>query len=225
MRTATPLALTVSLVAISAFALPTAASAQHSGVEIWASVCGRCHTRQPPQRYAAKDWRAIMDHMTLNARLTDAQRDAVLAFMQEGAMKLASNREGGTTGATTQPGPQVIPAAVAWQREAAGAKETFTKLCVPCHGAEGKGNGPAAVAFNPHPADFTKAEFWKDHPDDDSLAAHIRDGVRLMPAFGKQLTASEINALVAYIRALGGQSPRESRAPESFGGPTLAHPR
>lgn len=94
MRTATTLTSTVWLVAICAVALPSHVYAQHSGVEVWSAVCGRCHTLQPPARYTAKDWDAIISHMMINARLTDAQRDSVLAFMKQGAMKVSSAPQG-----------------------------------------------------------------------------------------------------------------------------------
>lgn len=34
-------------------------------------------------------------------------------------------------------------------------KETFLKYCASCHGADAKGDGPAAVALNPAPSDLT----------------------------------------------------------------------
>ncbi len=36
----------------------------------------------------------------------------------------------------------------------AQAKELFTANCAPCHGMTGQGDGPAASALNPKPADF-----------------------------------------------------------------------
>lgn len=37
----------------------------------------------------------------------------------------------------------------------ASGKETFLKYCASCHGADAKGDGPAAVALNPAPSDLT----------------------------------------------------------------------
>src|SRR5271154_4968759 len=34
-------------------------------------------------------------------------------------------------------------------------KETFLKYCASCHGEDAKGNGPAALALKPPPADLT----------------------------------------------------------------------
>jgi len=38
---------------------------------------------------------------------------------------------------------------------ASAGKQTFMKHCASCHGAAGKGSGPAAAALNPQPPDLT----------------------------------------------------------------------
>lgn len=203
MRIAKNLTMTAALVAITGLTVPAPAQAQHSGVEIWASVCGRCHTTQPPARYTAKDWRSIMGHMTLTARLTDAQRDAVLDFLLQGAMRVSSAPQPrAPVASVTLAAANMWPVALVADAGLTEPKENFTKLCAPCHGTGGKGDGPAAVAFNPRPGDFTSDEFWKERTDDEELANNIKNGVRLMPAFGTQLSAAEVEALVKYIRAL-----------------------
>jgi len=203
MRIAKNLTMTAALLAITGLTLPARAQAQHSGVEIWASVCGRCHTPQPPARYTAKDWRSIMGHMALTARLTDAQRDAVLEFLQQGAMRVSSAPQPQAPVATvTLAAADIWPVALVADAGLTTPKENFRTLCAPCHGTVGNGDGPAAVAFNPRPGDFTSAEFWKEHTSDAELAKNITNGVRLMPAFGTQLSAAEVEALARYIREL-----------------------
>ncbi len=66
-----------------------------------------------------------------------------------------------------------------------GAK-LFDKKCKMCHGIEKKKMGPAAKAMN---------------SDSDALRSAITDGQKRMPAFGKKLSADEINALVTFIQA------------------------
>jgi mono/diheme cytochrome c family protein len=39
---------------------------------------------------------------------------------------------------------------------ATDAKQMFNSYCAPCHGASGKGDGPAAAALTPKPADLTQ---------------------------------------------------------------------
>ena len=41
-------------------------------------------------------------------------------------------------------------------------KATFTTLCVSCHGAGGKGDGPVGAMLQPPPRDFTTADFKFD---------------------------------------------------------------
>ena len=85
------------LVVASAIALvtfPQAAQGQRSGVEIWSRACGGCHIAQPGARYTAKDWDAIGMHMIITARLTDAQGDAVLAFLKGSALQPGDSEDG-----------------------------------------------------------------------------------------------------------------------------------
>jgi mono/diheme cytochrome c family protein len=42
------------------------------------------------------------------------------------------------------------------QTSAASAKEMFNQYCAPCHGMEGKGNGPAATAMKAPVTDLTQ---------------------------------------------------------------------
>jgi mono/diheme cytochrome c family protein len=46
------------------------------------------------------------------------------------------------------------------------AKEIFASRCTTCHGADGKGDGPAAAALNPKPRDFTDAAWQKTLSDE-----------------------------------------------------------
>ncbi len=47
--------------------------------------------------------------------------------------------------------------------------------CVPCHGAEGRGDGPAAVAIQPKPRAFSDVA-WQDSVTDQHLAKVIAGG-------------------------------------------------
>lgn len=46
-----------------------------------------------------------------------------------------------------------------------GGKKLYVSQCQLCHGRNGDGKGPAGVALNPAPTDFTSAPFWKSHTD------------------------------------------------------------
>jgi mono/diheme cytochrome c family protein len=41
------------------------------------------------------------------------------------------------------------------QTAANDGKQMYVNYCAPCHGTDGKGNGPAASAFKNHPTDLT----------------------------------------------------------------------
>ncbi|MCB8981385.1 MAG: copper resistance protein CopC [Ardenticatenaceae bacterium] len=88
----------------------------------------------------------------------------------------------------------------------------FNENCVPCHGPEGRGNGPTAQTLSPPPADFA-AGHTAIHTDGD-LYYWILQGIEdtAMPAFGDQLTEEQAWHLVNYVRHL---SVREDTATAS----------
>ncbi|MGH7534489.1 MAG: c-type cytochrome [Gemmatimonadales bacterium] len=74
--------------------------------------------------------------------------------------------------------------------------------CVSCHGAKGKGDGAAAVALNPKPADWTSKKVQAE--SDGEIFWKISTGRGPMPAW-KFLPENDRWALVRYIRSVGGQ--------------------
>ena len=81
-------------------------------------------------------------------------------------------------------------------------KATYERLCVTCHGAQGKGDGPAGKMMMPPPADLTSPKI-KSKPDGDLLQA-IQNGrpPTTMPAFKGQLSEQQIHDVLAYVRSL-----------------------
>lgn len=192
--------LGIGLLAALALLLPPDAAAQRTGVEVWGAVCGRCHVTQPPNRYTANQWQAVGTHMVITARLTTAQAEAVIDFLKSGARPVAAAEPARARVlgqvASSRPLPGLIHAT-----EVEGT-EIYSRYCTACHGAGGKGDGIAAAAFNPKPADFT-AESFQTSRTDAELATVIAEGKKQMPPFGEQLSAEEIDAVVAYLRKLG----------------------
>lgn len=84
---------------------------------------------------------------------------------------------------------------------AAGKKSAETN-CVTCHGASGKGDGVAAAALNPKPADWTSAKVKADA--DGVLFCKMSNGRGPMPPW-KHLPEKERWDLVNYIRSLQGK--------------------
>jgi mono/diheme cytochrome c family protein len=73
----------------------------------------------------------------------------------------------------------------------------FQQKCAMCHGADGKGDGPAAAALNPRPKDFANPEFWKPTMTDQKIAETIRKGHSDMPPMDQN--PADIEALVRYL--------------------------
>lgn len=79
----------------------------------------------------------------------------------------------------------------------------YQQLCATCHGAAGKGDGPAAVALNPKPRNLSTTT-----KTDTELKAIISKGGAasglspIMPAWGAALSEQELANVIAYIRSL-----------------------
>jgi len=71
--------------------------------------------------------------------------------------------------------------------------------CVSCHGAKGKGDGLAAAALSPKPADWTSKAVQDE--SDGELFWKISNGRGPMPPW-KHLSENDRWALVRYIRSL-----------------------
>ena len=84
---------------------------------------------------------------------------------------------------------------------AAAGKKSAETNCVTCHGASGKGDGVAAAALNPKPADWTSAKVKAD--PDGVLFCKMSNGKGPMPPW-KHLPEKERWDLISYIRSLQG---------------------
>ncbi len=71
--------------------------------------------------------------------------------------------------------------------------------CVPCHGETFKGNGAAAIALNPKPADWTSPRVQDQ--SDGELFWRISTGRGAMPSW-KQLPERERWAVLRFIKTL-----------------------
>lgn len=84
-------------------------------------------------------------------------------------------------------------------------QEKFEQFCSPCHGVDGTASGPAAVAMNPRPRNFTDAK-WQGSVDDAHIAKTIKEGgasVGLSPTmapWGATLNDGDIKEVVKWVR-------------------------
>lgn len=82
----------------------------------------------------------------------------------------------------------------------ADAKTIYMSNCTPCHGNSGRGDGPAAQALTPKPADHTSAAVQSD--SDGTLFWKITTGRNPMPSYKTTLNDQQRWELVLYIRTL-----------------------
>ncbi len=108
----------------------------------------------------------------------------------------------------TAPAPvatEALAAAGGGSAQNAGVQK-YEQFCVACHGADGKADGPSALALNPKPRKFTDAK-WQDSVDDAHIAKVIKEGgaaVGLSPTmapWGSVLNDQELQEMVAHVRS------------------------
>ncbi len=93
-------------------------------------------------------------------------------------------------------------------------KALFGQYCVPCHGEDGRGDGPAAGSLKPSPRNFTQPAGWTNGPGRPDIFKTLSNGVpgSAMVAYDI-LTKKDRMALVHYVRSFAKFSePAESSA-------------
>ena len=89
----------------------------------------------------------------------------------------------------------------AGDKAAAGdGKALYVTNCAPCHGTKGKGDGPAAAALNPKPADHSSAAVQGE--TDGSLFWKLTTVRSPMPSYKTILSEKQRWEVVNYIRTL-----------------------
>ena len=86
---------------------------------------------------------------------------------------------------------------------AADANENWTKMCIKCHGADGKGATPMGKKWNLK--DLTDAKVQASFTDEKafkSIKEGIKDGDKTKMKAAENLSDSDIKALVTHVRSL-----------------------
>ena len=92
-------------------------------------------------------------------------------------------------------------------------KELYAQQCVACHGAEGKGDGPAAGSLNPHPRNFHVTDGWKNGHKPSQIFKTLKEGIpgSAMASFAS-LPAEDRWALSHYVAAMNPQPQTDTDA-------------
>ncbi|MEZ4459992.1 MAG: c-type cytochrome [bacterium] len=96
------------------------------------------------------------------------------------------------------------------------AAEIYAAQCSSCHGAEGKGDGAAAAALNPHPRNFHSAdEKWTNGSSPLAIFNTLTNGIAgsSMASYAS-LTEDERWSLVHYVRSWVPESKKEESTEE-----------
>jgi cytochrome c oxidase cbb3-type subunit III len=95
-------------------------------------------------------------------------------------------------------------------------KRLYQTYCTGCHGALGKGDGPAGKTLPVKPADHTNAKVMNRYADDYLFAVISKGGAEVgksaaMPAWGSVLKEDKIKDVIAYLRTLADATRSSSR--------------
>jgi mono/diheme cytochrome c family protein len=152
------------------------------------------------------------------SQLNEREIEAVVDYIRKQFMKQgpAATPARAATGAShavlhkgsLHPESEPVPAAVDFtlpvpgnlSGDAATGKAYYLQNCTPCHGAEGRGDGPRAYFIFPRPRNFTSPEN-RARFNRPALFHGIREGVRgrEMPAWGKVLEDQAIADITEYV--------------------------
>ncbi len=79
------------------------------------------------------------------------------------------------------------------------AKKDFANNCARCHGIDGRGETELGKLYGT--PDMTDRK-WQKARSGKRMLNSVQNGRGSMPAFGKKLSAAQINGLIGYIRSL-----------------------
>ncbi|MEJ2576085.1 MAG: c-type cytochrome [Gammaproteobacteria bacterium] len=194
----------------AAFAAPTFAVAAPDGRVLYREHCSACHQTEGRGGIGLPLSRVVLasvsdDYLLKTVRLgrpgrimpafealSDAQVAAIVAYIR---------------GWYDVPAPSFDPAPIAGDPPRGEA--VYAEACASCHGADGSGEGPGTGVtlsrereFMIMPPALNNPGFLRAAPD--ALIRHTvvngRDGTE-MPAFGRRLSAADIDDVVAYVRS------------------------
>ncbi len=93
-------------------------------------------------------------------------------------------------------------------------EKLFKMDCAPCHGLNGKGDGPAAASLNPKPRDYHATTGWVNGRLLSEMFKTVSEGIpgSAMVSFAAALSSSDRLDIIDYIRATFGNFPKDTPA-------------
>jgi mono/diheme cytochrome c family protein len=79
-------------------------------------------------------------------------------------------------------------------------KKIYERQCLTCHGAQGKGDGPAALRLDRRPGNLSNPRLWEQ--SDGALFWKVNEGHRPMPTFRRIMSDEERWPVINYVRTL-----------------------
>jgi mono/diheme cytochrome c family protein len=94
----------------------------------------------------------------------------------------------------------------------AHGKELYNNVCAPCHGEDGRGDGPVAHLMKAHGSEPKNllTGVAKNLPDG-YIYGYIRDGGTRMPAYADAMNSDERWDVVMYVRQMEAQAKTASK--------------
>lgn len=182
------------------------------GRETFQSICTSCHEADVSTqlRNTRSGWADIIRSMKeMGAEATPAQFSEIIDYLTEhfgkdSSGKGASQEKGAAVGATSSAAEMetVRPRrALPWDRTPLKIGQAlYRENCVVCHDIDGVQSKKSGPSFH-HLFQREKMPLANMKPSRTFVAAKVRVGGKLMPAFGKKLTANEISALIDYMQS------------------------
>jgi cbb3-type cytochrome oxidase cytochrome c subunit/cytochrome c553 len=132
-------------------------------------------------------------------------RDVPLRDLRAIASHVAS-----LAGASTRPGEERMQRRPVSEDELVYGGVLFRVRCAVCHGVAGHGDGPAAARLQRPPADFSRKQ-----PGPDRVRAVLLRGIpgTAMTAMQQNLSESDRDALVLFVRSLFDDEPQRESMP------------
>jgi cytochrome c oxidase cbb3-type subunit I/II len=184
------------------------------GSELFAANCASCHGVAAGGKSETNDSLLPKAADLLGSRYADERLSAILWNGIYGSAMPAwreySQRDLRDLTVFVQHLPRADNSAQLDASGMAKAEALFVQHCASCHGEQGDGQGPAAAALAPAPANF-----HIEQPTNEMALRVLANGVpgTAMPTWTSQLSAADRQLLATYVRSLFGApgAPRRPR--------------